>query len=470
MRKQESRSSAPILGASTRNFVVVGFYTTGTPYEEEIKDLVASCKQFGIHCHTQGYPNRGEWVRNAAIKPEFLLHMMDLHPFQKIVYLDADARIRQYPKLFDEMDADIAVHYRNGSELLSGTIFLTPNDRTKGLVQAWMEEQRRRPRVWDQHVLAEVLKKWPDQLKKAELPATYCQIFDTMKKAGQPVIEHLQASRRFKNLVRVGMSKIPDVIHGVRVRQSSGDGSYWIPKDNKKVEDYLDKHCIRLPGKKRWIPRHNSDNKIEDFRDKFAGETCYIVGKGPSLDHLRWEHFLDPDAPIIALNEAIYAVEKLGLPNPTFGLQQDATLRASCLPERSPIFVSEKALHFYAIYEKAYVFSNAELKLNTSALSVSAAIAIAKKLGVQGFELVCFDACVSGNTDYAKCVGYKPTWGGRPERFLTHRQRILRHAQDVPIKWTIPEAPVGATADKSQQSPDNRKEHRAPAHGAHPNA
>ena len=56
-----------------RDFIICGYYTKNTPYEEEIKHLVATCKQFDLNVHTQGYDSRGSWVQNCAIKGEFVL-------------------------------------------------------------------------------------------------------------------------------------------------------------------------------------------------------------------------------------------------------------------------------------------------------------------------------------------------------------------------------------------------------------
>lgn len=422
------------------NFIVIGFYTADTPYEKEIKQLVRSCQAFGIHCHTESYTSRGSWVRNAAIKPEFILKMMESHPDKNIVYLDADARIKKYPKLFDTLDADIAIHFRNGKELLSGTIFI--GAKAKSLIQAWAEAQQKQIDTWDQKVLAEVLKTWRKPIRIVRLPPTYCQIFDTMRNAGDPVIEHLQASRRYKQLVTIGTTRdIPHVLYNMKIR-SAVDGSYWISKRHKQVEAFMDANCIRFPGSLRWSPRYTTTNRFNDLKEIFKDQRCYIIGKGPSLDHLGVRHFPNTKAPIIAINEAIFKVESLELSNPIYALQQDAKLRSTCLPKRAPIFISMKAANYYAGYERVYIFQNTELGLHPNALSVSAAICLAKRLGSIEFELICFDACVNQRLGYARCITYKSTWGGAPKRFLTHRSKIMKHAQHTPVEWTIPEVPV----------------------------
>lgn len=61
---------------------------------------------------------------------------------------------------------------------------------------------------------------------------------------------------------------------------------------------------------------------IAGLAGRHAGETCHIVGRGPSL--LR----LTPDAfgpgPVIAINLAILAIRELCLPNPVYAMQKDS--------------------------------------------------------------------------------------------------------------------------------------------------
>jgi len=427
-------------------YVVVCFFTRDTPYAQESEGLEQSCREHEIHCHREGYGNRGTWVRNAAIKPEFLLEMFEKHPFQDLVYLDADARLRQYPTLFDEVTADIGIHFRKRGggrkELLSGTIYLKNNERVRAFIRAWAVEQQKRPEDWDQRVLADVLKRDGKDLNVWDIPPTYCQIFDSMRNAGAPVIEHMQASRRFRKLVELGgphesTMVVPPVLGKVRVRRAV-DGTYFIPRRDAIAERFLDKHCFRIPNELRWEPGFITDNRISEFRETFNGKMCYIVGKGPSLDYLSQEDFKDANAPVICLNESIHQVESLALSNPTFCLQQDAKLRDKCKPKVSPLFVSTKAANYYNDYEKAYIFDNLRLSLNRNALSVSAAIIISGLLGSRSYGMVCFDACVNRATAYAQCIGYESTWGGRPERFHGHRAKIERRLGKAPVEWIMP--------------------------------
>lgn len=184
-------------------FIVCAFYTKETFYETEAKELIATAERFGLRHDVRGYESRGAWVRNASIKPEFIRDMLLLHPDENILYVDVDARFRQYPSLYDEFDGDIGVHYRErhgkkGAELLSGTIFLRNNEAVRRLAGIWIDAQRAQRDAWDQRVLQEVIERYAGELgiKVINTPPQYTQIFDSMRKYGEPVIEHMQASRR----------------------------------------------------------------------------------------------------------------------------------------------------------------------------------------------------------------------------------------------------------------------------------
>jgi len=433
------------------NFTVVAFYTYDTPYEDEVRGLEKTCKEHDIPIYTKGYQSKGTWVENCAIKSTFLMHVMLTHPGKRFVYLDADARIRRYPSIFDTLSCDLAYHYRNHKELLSGTIYFEKNKTVLDVFTGWQQEQLRNPTTWDQRTLQSVITRWTRPLDVVTLPLAYTQIFDAKERSEEPVIEHMQASRAYKKLIELPelVSAIPYEMDRIRLRRGA-DGCIFISRNAPAVEKKLDIMFQRIDVRK-WRPRVLSDLRIEDFRDAFKGRPTYIVGKGPSLDKLTRNDFKDRSAPVMALNEAIHVVEALKLPNPVFCVQQDARLKARCQPKDAPIFVSCKAANYYAGYGKAFIFENRRLRLSKDALSVSAALRLSGFLGTTEYILLCFDACVTGSTDYADAIGYKSTWGGPPSRFLAHRKRILKHTDGLKVTWLIPGAPSGSSAGRPRQ-------------------
>ncbi|HDP36856.1 MAG TPA: hypothetical protein ENN27_03160 [Candidatus Atribacteria bacterium] len=181
-------------------FIIVAYYTKNTGYEDEIKKLITSLEKFNLPYDIKTIDNLGNWQKNTQYKAEFCKRMLEKHQ-RPIVYLDADARVEQNPELFEKLDCDIAVHYRNDEELLSGTLYLNNTYATKMLIDEWIKEIKKTPDIWEQKVLDRVIRK--SNIKIEKLPPTYCQIFDSMAGAGKPVISQHQASRKFKEAVNV---------------------------------------------------------------------------------------------------------------------------------------------------------------------------------------------------------------------------------------------------------------------------
>jgi len=181
--------------------IYVSFYTPNG-YEKVVTKLRDDIWRFTLRSNIDKVNDQGSWVKNTQYKPIYLKQMLDKYPGNPIVWVDADARIRQHPALFDNFKADIGIHYRTKGkrgpcvkELLSGTIYLANNKKTRKLLDMWIAENNKYPDKWDQRTLSTVIGGWDGVVQ--EIPSTYCQIFDSMKGPGV-VIEHFQASREFR--------------------------------------------------------------------------------------------------------------------------------------------------------------------------------------------------------------------------------------------------------------------------------
>ena len=198
------------------NFIVAAYYTAGTGYQAEAEKLRASLVKFGIDHWVAEVPNLGSWQKNTQYKAKFVFETLTqgayLGDARPIVFVDADAIFHAYPELFDTLDADAAFAWRDYSkfpsassrtrrELLSGTIFLRNTEAVRSFVQEWIAENERQPTAWEQRNLQAVVARADGKLRIAELPPTYCKIFDIMRDAGPAVIEHYQKSRVYRRQV-----------------------------------------------------------------------------------------------------------------------------------------------------------------------------------------------------------------------------------------------------------------------------
>ena len=229
----------------------------------------------------------------------------------------------------------------------------------------------------------------------------------------------------------------PDQVEGFRLRRHP-DGSVWIPRKNLRVETYMDKNFLRLNKELRWYYPIDEPQQITALKNIYVGQTCYIVGKGPSLDHLRSEH-LGSECPVIALNESIHSVEDLEpCPRHLYLMQQDTGI--NCRPKVAIPLLYYYIKHLYPEIGTRFVFTDTDFGRSRHGLTVLVAIACAKYMGCTKVVLVSFDASINKETDYAQCIGHSPakTSSGDKKRFLNHRRFIEQEARDLSLEWVLP--------------------------------
>ena len=109
-----------------KSWIVAGFCTVNTPYEEEIKTrLIPSLQKHNIQYYIEALQNKGNWKHNVAYKPKVLYHALEKNPFNNVVGLDADCEVLEYPSLFDNipLEYDIALHKLDSYYKNIGTVF-----------------------------------------------------------------------------------------------------------------------------------------------------------------------------------------------------------------------------------------------------------------------------------------------------------------------------------------------------------
>lgn len=431
-------------------YIVVAFYTLKTPYVGVVEVLRSSILKYNIPHYIKGYPDRGEWVRNCAMKPEFLLHCLSAPECdgKDILYVDADATFEREPEnIFN--DYIFYYHRYQNKEPLSGTLYIRNCPNMIRFLNEWIDLQKEHPTVFDQEVMARVIARHDKEWAFGPLPEQYIKIFDLMRRVENPVIVHHQASRRYRNRKDpIGRLTMDEFVLPQKIRILQ-DGTYYLVRRDRVIETYMDLHTKRIGGERRWYPNIEGSD-VNVFKDLFAGKTAFIIGKGPSLDLLSQKD-LKGDGPIICLNESIHVVEPLvEKTRPLFVIQQDKQLLDTCVPSRltTKMFISYFSQECGKDFSNRFIYKPVDLGLKDTSLTVQLAIGFCKVFGVSALKMFCFDACVTKQTDYAKAIGYSPSRNGDPSRFLRHRKIIEDAARKFKLEWILPKA--SASGDSTQ--------------------
>ena len=187
-------------------FLVIAYYTESTSYEVLAESLRQSLNQFSIPHYIEAINDLGSWEKNTHHKAYFIKSILESRN-QDILYVDVDAKFKQYPELIPSLDCDIAYRTQDfrwrADEALSGTLFLKNNDRVKRFVDRWIQlneatpAERMKPETWEQKNMQRAQREMTD-LNYYNLPPEYTFIYDHMKMmypGVSPVIEHYQESR-----------------------------------------------------------------------------------------------------------------------------------------------------------------------------------------------------------------------------------------------------------------------------------
>jgi len=196
-----------------RELLYISFYTQGTIYQDYAKKLDESMTKHGLGRMILPVKDSGSWSKNTHKKATIILGIMNETQKHIIlpgfVWVDCDAIIHKQPALFNEIyeqGFDVGVHFRNWyhakNELLSGTIFFANNQKVRRLIRNWIAFNKSNPGIWEQRNLWRALST-TDGLKVYKLPIEYCCIFDDQnRKKIDPVIEHFQASRKARKIMK----------------------------------------------------------------------------------------------------------------------------------------------------------------------------------------------------------------------------------------------------------------------------
>jgi hypothetical protein len=185
------------LGGGQR-YVACAFYTSS--YLPQVLSLKASLEAHGVNHYFKLYERAATWEATTRLKAVFVDHCLKKFPDKDVLYVDADAVMRQLPAFLDTVNTDLALLFhpkksqRSPSMRISlGTFFIRNTPGGRRFAELWAaQEANAEYLTCDDDMIINVF----DELvgvSMTVLPQTYYKIFD--KPGEEPVFEHFQASR-----------------------------------------------------------------------------------------------------------------------------------------------------------------------------------------------------------------------------------------------------------------------------------
>lgn len=190
--------------------IFVSYYTVKTPYEKEIKGLIATLEQFDLEYDIFPKRSLGTWAANCSMISTVCREALEKYRDRPVVFLPADTKIKKRPALLFDLpeDIDFATRYavwhkRFGLQLNTSILYFAPTEKAMALVLEWERRCQRDRTRWDQIVLQEIIdNEFFPGLNWFNVPEEYCRIFDNPTgDTGDPVIVAYQASRRHRKTI-----------------------------------------------------------------------------------------------------------------------------------------------------------------------------------------------------------------------------------------------------------------------------
>lgn len=197
-------------------------------------------------------------------------------------------------------------------------------------------------------------------------------------------------------------------------------------------------------------------SSLDALRGRHAGETAYIVGKGPSLLCATADIF--GPGPVITLNHAVLYVRRLNLPNPIYAFQKDGCRYHDggspyvppgpdheCVGETVPLKAPETALwsaaespHCGDGYEPRVIVDVEEFGCRWQTPSAPVATRIAVAMGCARIVFVSHDAHTNG--DLRRVVDGISVQHETDLGYPAAGRWSQQYADDagIPVEWVTP--------------------------------
>jgi len=194
----------------------------------------------------------------------------------------------------------------------------------------------------------------------------------------------------------------------IRVRIAK-NGYYFIPRHDKATEAELDSCMDRVGNELMWRPRIDVDAYgFMSLKARFT-PTCYIVGKGASIDAID-KDTLDRGNVILAVNDAGAMLENLGY-EPLTVIQD--LYDGFKLPRNSPLLIRDCSAYKFCERQNSFVFSKQALGMTDNRATSVYAVAMAALMGCKKAIMLGFDSITTGSLKYSDKAANEANRGNR---------------------------------------------------------
>ena len=131
-----------------QSYVVCAFYTPD--YLAHALELRQSLESFGISHFLKRYERSAGWEAATRIKPSFIEYCLARLQPRHVLYIDADAAVRQPLSFLDEITTDVALSFEFKARekeqprlrIVPGTIYVRNTPGGRRFAEAWREAEK----------------------------------------------------------------------------------------------------------------------------------------------------------------------------------------------------------------------------------------------------------------------------------------------------------------------------------------
>jgi hypothetical protein len=169
------------------------------------------------------------------------------------------------------------------------------------------------------------------------------------------------------------------------------------------------------------------ERAVKVMCDLYKGQTCYIVGKGTSLQFLDKSYFQEPGC-VIVMNDAILHVQDLELSQTIYSMQKDGYDWVMIRPKDNIILILQEqySINWFEEHPNRLSINPVEdFDFLVTEMSVRMCVALAKATGCNKIVMLCCDSLVS--EDYC-------AWDTRDKKVITRNDYFYKYVKPLVLE------------------------------------